>query len=140
MAKSKKQSTIEVNIHDDELMVSLGIRPPKLEEKDPSVWTKTSNERRILKSLRRKFKNKFIGGDIKVKPIPVLARITVNLHKNSIFPHTTYSKICYQHQIREFLDKFYDVDKNGLVYSLYDKYVYNGKTYEAGELPFWFNK
>lgn len=42
-----------VNVHDDELMIKLGIRPPHLVPRDPSVWTKTPYEKKLLKSLRR---------------------------------------------------------------------------------------
>ena len=30
-----------VDVHDDAQMVELGIRPPSLAPRDPSVWTKT---------------------------------------------------------------------------------------------------
>ena len=44
-----------VDVHDDELMVSLGIRYPKAKPRDPSVWNKTDEEKILLRKLRTKY-------------------------------------------------------------------------------------
>lgn len=122
----------KINVHDDELMVSLGMRYPDLKPKDPSVWTKTPEEVRMLKVLRRRHKGKMHFHTIPIKHIPVRARLIVQLKKNKIFPKSTYSSECYMHEIGDILSKYYQ-DKNCLIV----KYSYNGRTYEHWERPFW---
>ena len=95
-------------------------------KRDPCVWIKTDQERKLLKSLRKRTKMHF--NSIPCKEIPVLAKLIVYLKKNKEFPHTTYSTMCYMNHIGSVLSRYSD---------LVSKYSYNGKTYLPSERPFW---
>lgn len=123
-----------VDVHDDALMVKLGIFPPINTQKDLSVWTKSKQEKKILKSLR--FKSKMHFGCPPRKTIPVKDKLIIQLKKNKQFPYTTYSIICYMHQIDSILDFFCQKNNNAKV-NVVAKYTFNGKTYLPNERPFW---
>ena len=127
----------EINVHDDELMIKLGIRPPHLSLRDSSVWTKTPHEKKLLQSERRKHKEKIHFHSVPHKSIPVLAKLIIHLKKNDKFPYTTYSTKCWQHDIPNIISKYYQKDKTGANVCLVTKYTYNGKTYNPDERPFW---
>lgn len=127
-----------VNVHDDALMVELGIRPAVLTPRDKSVWVKTPNEARLLKSLRRTSKDRIYFHTIPEKSIPVKAKLIIQLKKNDKFPKTTYSTECWQHEIRNILWNYSQKNKKtGLNECLVSKYTYNNKTYGPTERPFW---
>jgi hypothetical protein len=129
--KEKKVPEVSwINIHDDALMVKLGIYKPQAEPRDPQIWTKTKQEKKLLKSLRSKGKMHF--GTIYSKPIPVQDKLIIQLKKNKKFPYTTYSMTCSMNQIGDILRFF--CDKTG---NLVSKYYFNGKTYKPSERPFW---
>lgn len=123
-----------VDVHDDALMVKLGIFPPIDTPKDLSVWTKSNQEKKILKSVR--CKNKMHFGCPVQKPIPVQDKLIIQLKKNKQFPYTTYSIICYMHQIGNILD-FFCQQSNNTKINVVAKYTFNGKTYLPNERPFW---
>lgn len=58
MIKKKTDST-HIDVNDDNLMVELGMRPPLLTPRDPSVWTKTKQEKVKLRALRKSVKKTF---------------------------------------------------------------------------------
>lgn len=126
-----------VNVHDDELMIKLGIRPPHVSPKDMSVWTKTPHEKKVLRSERRKHKETIHFHSVPRKSIPVRANLIIYLKKNKKFPNTTYSTECWQHEIGDILLNYYTSTKSGNSESLVTKYVYNGRTYAPNERPFW---
>lgn len=127
-----------VDVHDDALMIELGIRPPALAPKDPSVWTKTPYERRMLRSYRRIHKGKMHTGVAKIKPIPVRAKLIIQLKSNKKFPYSTYSTVCNMHEIGNILLRYRQWNKRtGFSESLVLKYSYNGRTYKPEERPFW---
>lgn len=138
MKKNKKELDPWIDIHDDELMISLGIRPPHLEERDPEVWTKTTQEKKLLRSLRNKHKGKMSPSVYDIKPIPVEDKLIIQLSKNKKFPNSTYSINCGMHQIGDVLRYFNVEDKSGNSINVVAKYTFNGKTYEPSERPFWF--
>lgn len=126
-----------VDVHDDDLMVELGIRPPKLAPKDPSVWTKTSNEKRLLKAVRTRRDVRISIGS--PKTIPIRSKLIIFLKKNKKYPHTTYSTECWQHEVGYILNRYWVIDrKTNFVEPLVAKYIYNGKTYQPNERPFWY--
>lgn len=137
--KNKKPSTSGwIDVHNDTLMVELGIRPKSLSPKDPSVWTKTNQERKLLHSLKRSHKGKIHMGSVPEKVIPVRAKLIIQLKKNSKFPNTTYSMICDMHKINDILNSFMQYDKQTkTMINLVAKYKYNDKEYSPNELPFW---
>lgn len=136
---SKPAQDSAIDIKNDDLMVSLGIRVPKLEPNDPSVWTKTPQERKTLKKLRRGKYGDMRFHTIPSKSIPVIAKLIICLKKNKKFPKTTYSCECYMHKIGDILSEYTQENKkSGYIESLVTKYVYNGQTYKPSERPFWF--
>lgn len=127
-----------VDVHNDALMVELGIRPAMLSPRDKTVWTKTPNERRLLKSLRRSGKGRIHFHSVPEKSIPVRTKLIIQLVKNDKFPKTTYSTECWQHEIKNILLQYYKRNKKtGVNECLVSKYTYNGKTYAPNERPFW---
>lgn len=127
-----------IDVHDDALMVELGIRPKPLSPKDPNVWTKTNQERKLLRNLKRSHKEKIHMGSIPEKVIPVKAKLIIQLKRNNKFPNTTYSMICYMHKISNILSSFMQYDKQSkTMINLVAKYKYNDKEYSPNELPFW---
>jgi len=127
-----------VDVHDDALMVELGIRPPKAVPRDSSVWTKTLKEKKLLASMKSQHKGRMHFSIAPTRIIPVRAKLIIQLKKNRIFPHTTYSTICWQHQISDILSRYYIVNKKTkCIEPIVSKYYYNGRTYKPNELPFW---
>lgn len=127
-----------VDVHDDALMVELGIHPRPATPRDPSVWTKSKQEKKILRTLRCSHKGKMHLGTSPRKVIPVRAKLIVQLKKNKRFPHTTYSTICGMHQIGDVLNFFHQWDRqNKVMVNVVAKYTFNGKTYAPNERPFW---
>lgn len=150
MSKNKKQSPNKaiqsreenwIDIKNDELMVKEGLRQPKLEPRDESVWSKTPNEKRILRSVRDK--SKLHTSVIPTKSIPVRSKLIIYLEKNNVYPKTTISTECWQHEISEIISNYMIVDKKNskkdkTVYkNIVLKYSWNGKTYRNNELPIW---
>lgn len=127
-----------VDIHDANLMIQLGMHPCFLKPKDSSVWTKTDSEKKRLKVLRKRFKGSMHFHSVPTRPIPVRAKLIIQLKKNKKFPNTTYSTICNMHQISEVLSTFCQEDPTThIMENVVAKYSYNGKTYSPSELPFW---
>lgn len=140
--KQGKPTEVEdrwIDVHDDDVMRAHGLwRPYNQSPRDPSVWTKTPAERRILKKLRHTHK----GEDMHFhsaprKSIRVRAKLIIQLYKNNKFDKTTYSTECWQHEIPDILSMYYVVDKpSGYAINVVRKYVWNGKTYGPKDLPF----
>ena len=135
----RSEEDLWVDVRDRELMIKLGIHPPYATPRDPSVWTKTPNEKRLLRSLRKSVKGRIHFGTPPRKHIPVRAKLIIQLKKNKKFPYTTYSTECWQHEIGDILLNYYQTNKKtGFSECLVSKYVYNGKTYSPNERPFWY--
>lgn len=133
---SKDLEESKVNVQDDLQMVELGIRPPLLAERDKSAWTKTARDKKLLKKLRRGNSNCHFG-TVPIKPIPVKGKLIIYLKKNNVFPKTTYSTECWQHEISNILMKYFYTAKSGVSHYLVMKYEFNGKSYLPNERPFW---
>ena len=144
--KSPKNKAIQqdedrwIDVHDDNVMREMGFnRPFNQAPRDESVWTKTPNERRLLKMVRHSCK----GEDMHFHSAPskfirVRGKLIIHLKKNKTFPKTTYSTECWQSDIQEILSKYIITNNNlKISESAVAKYTWNGKTYYPGELPFW---
>lgn len=130
-----------VDIHDEDIMVELGIRPKALSERDPSVWTKTPNEKRLLKELKHSVKGRIHFNSTPVKSIPVRSKLIIFLKKNNKYPKSVYSTECWQHEIGDIISRYTCDNKvSKLPESIVLKYSYNGKTYSPRERPFWPGK
>lgn len=138
MIQTMKEKKIEwVDVHNDALMVSLGIRQPDLSPKDPECWTKTSKEKKILKRLRKRHKHSITTSSIiPSRFIPVYSKLIIQLYKNDQFNKTTYSTMCWQSDIANILSRYMSIKNKSLV----SKYYWNGKWYKSNELPFWHSK
>lgn len=141
VTKKQKKSAkeIEIDVTNDDLMVSIGIRLPKLTSRDQSVWTKTPNEKRILRNVRSSSKG--LSGHFNVIPeknIPVRGKLIIYLKKNTKYPKTTYSIECWQHEIAGIIGNYRALNKQSkLNENVVLKYTWNGQTYAVGTLPFW---
>ena len=126
-----------IDIKNDELMISLGIRPPHVKPKDKDVWTKTPYEKNAVKMKKRGNKNTDHFYNVPVKHIPVRTKLIIQLKKNKVFDKSTYVTECWQHEIGDILYKYYVENKTGGKDCLIKKYIYNGKEYKPDEKPFW---
>lgn len=136
MKKDKEEGWIDV--HNDALMVKLGIRPPILNTKDTSIWSKTNQERKSLRKAKRNSVKNMHFSIAPEKNIPVTAKLIIYLKKNNKYPNTTYSTICKMNRIGDIIDNYYSINKHTkVVTNLVSKYSYNGKTYSPKERPFW---
>ncbi len=129
-----------IDIHDDDVMRANGLwRPYDVTPRDPSVWTKTNAERKLIKKLRGTWK----GLDLHFHNVPrkfiqVPGKLIIQLKKNKTYPKTTYSIKCWQSDIPEILAKYTITDKKTKTsITAVAKYKWNGKTYSPAELPFW---
>lgn len=136
---SQREDNSWVDVHNDALMVELGIHLPNVTPRDKNVWTKTPNEKRLLKVMRNSVKKEKIHfHSSPVKSIPVLAKLIIYLKKNDKFSNTTYSTKCKMHKIDSILQKYCWYNKKTNCFeSLVSKYSYNGRTYAPEERPFW---
>lgn len=138
----------KVNVYNDEEMVSLGIRNPKVSPRDPNVWTKTLEEKAKARVARNTIKacfssniskNKYVPfyGDLIVYIKPSSKYYTVDAKSGKKFNKTTFSHKCNQSDIPFILSKYFELDPRiNLRISLVVKYSWNGKTYSPRELPF----
>ncbi len=139
--KSTHRKDSWVDVHDDALMVELGIRQPNATPRDKTVWTKTPNEKRILRNMRNSVrKEKIHFYTVPNKSIPVWDKLIIYLKKNKTFPNTTYSTKCWMHEIGDILSMYNQYNKKTDFYdNLVVKYSYNGKTYKPEERPYWIS-
>lgn len=129
-----------IDVHDDDVMREMGLfRPFDQTPRDESVWSKTPQEKRMLKKVRHSCKDRDMHfHSIPRKPIRVRCKLIINLFKNKHFNKTTYSTECWQHEIQEILAKYHVLNrKTGYYESVVRKYSWNGKTYNPTDLPFW---
>lgn len=121
----KKEENIRIDVHNDVVMRENGlIRPYEQSPRDPSVWSKTSAERKALKkATKHEHRKNMHFGTIPPKRTTVRDTLIVTLIKNKIYPKTTYSfKNCSDNNINNIISSF--VTKNGK--SLVSKYYFNG--------------
>lgn len=138
-AVQRKEEDRWIDVHNDDVMREMGFfRPFNQAPRDKSVWTKTPNERRLLRELRHSVKRDMHIHSIPIKRIPVRAKLIIQLKKNKKFPKTTYSTECWQHEIGDILMQyFWRNNKTGYAENLVLKYSFNGRTYGPNERPFW---
>lgn len=129
----EKNSITWVDVHNDALMVELGIRQPNVEPKDISCWTKSDREKKILKKLRKRFKHSLKTGSYHTsRIIPVYGKLIIQIKPKSGYK-TVYSTQCGQSDIPRILSNYVDSKGESVVI----KYRWNNKWYNYGTLPFW---
>lgn len=150
--QKKEHDSGWVDVHNDAQMVSLGIRCKLAEPRDPSVWTKTKSEKKSAKWARRQLKHAFdhASWPAPFRPIEIPGKLIIRIKKTSKFSKvmsngvkfykTTFSHECKQSDIPEILSKYMIRGKNKQDITLVQWYKWNGKTYSADELPFWYGK
>ena len=138
----KKTEEEWIDIHDDALMVSLGLRQPKLIPRDPSVWTKSKKEKEFIKKMKHSISQQFVntwGG--KKDIVNFKGKLNVTIKKNDSFtmydstlkrriPKTTFSFNCYEYYIPFILQRF----KISKTEDLVIKVTFNGKPYTSTKL------
>jgi hypothetical protein len=134
----RKEEDRWIDVHNDETMRKMGFfRPLDQLERDKNVWTKNSYERKSLKIAKYSGKDMHFHS-IPRKIIPVQDKLIIYLTKNKKFPKTTYSVICFMHDIPNILANYNVVNsKTKMSKSVVSKYSFNGKTYKPDELPVW---
>ena len=122
MQKKKEES---VNVHDQELMIELGIHPPYREIYD---FNKTLKEKADLLAYKHKDGRGFYTRGVHKKPysIPVYDKLIIYVKEDG-----TRSINCGQSDIPDILYRL-KKDKKTIL-----KYQWNGRTYQSNEIPFW---
>lgn len=124
-----KRLCIAEHINDDAWMVAEGLRPPMVQPRDPSVWTKTAEERELVRKLKHQKYRLTRGGGGGRKYIPVYLKLIVQVKG---WEKTTYSLKCWQNDIPRIIGHFNAGNGQEVI-----KYQWNGKTYKPNEVPFW---
>ena len=122
MQKKKEES---VNVHDQALMIELGIHPPYRQFYD---FSKTQQEKSKLKKCKNKDGRGFYTRGFHSKPysIPVYGKLIIYVKEDG-----TKSISCGQSDIPDILYRL-KKDKKTIL-----KYQWNGRTYQNNEIPFW---
>lgn len=141
--KSPKNKAVQdqndrwIDVHDDAVMREMGFSRFDRTPRDKSVWTKTPNERRLLKATRHTCKGDMHFHAAPAKRGTVRAKLIVQLKSNKYFSKSTYSYMCLNTVIDDILGKFrVNNPKTGYSESIVAKYSYNGKTYALEERPY----
>jgi hypothetical protein len=132
MTTQKKEENRWIDVHNDKVMHEMGlVRQPVYVGRDQSVWTKSKNEKRILHNEKLRYRD---DSDSHFHSIPpkrntVYAKLIIQLVPNKKFPHSTYSKECWDTAVPTALDVYTITNKSGVSKSLVSKYWFNGKEY-----------
>lgn len=135
-----------IDVHDHDLMVSLGIQLPYYEGRDPSVWSKTKAEKEQLASMKARCST-VLPRQWPYEPrrSPIFANLIVRIRPSNKFKfidkhgneqkktYFSHKNVCLS-DISSILDKYY-VWKDKMRKTLVISYTWNGKTYSPNELP-----
>lgn len=135
-----------IDVHDHDLMVSLGMRQPLYEGRDPKVWEKTKKEKEMLKAMKARCTT-ILPRQWPYAPSrsPFFSKLIVRIRPSNKFKFTdkhgneqkktyfSHKNVC-ESDIPYILAKYY-VFKDKAHQSLVISYTWNGKTYSFGELP-----
>lgn len=124
-----KKTSDWVNIHDEKLMVSLGIHPR--DYKIPN-FSKTEKEKAMLRRMKRSampITTKMVSNN--EASFPLYDKIIVYLLRNNSYKKQIYSSKIWMKDIQSYINSF--VSKKGK--NLVKYYFFNGKKYRANELP-----
>lgn len=127
-----------IDVHNDSVMREMGFtRPLPQAPRDTSVWSKTPNERRLLRNVKHYREKDGHFHSAPPKRSTVRAKLIIQLKANKIFPKSTYSFLCLDTNVEETLGKFRVANqKTGKMISLVTKYSYNGISYGPEERPY----
>lgn len=100
--KKDEKKVESVDVNNDAQMVALGIRPPHLKPRDPSVWSKTEKERKAWKKQRH-----FPAPDTRwappTKPSKFIGQLIVHVRG---LEKTTYRHDCPETDLSYLLSKY----------------------------------
>lgn len=103
----KRKELPPVNIHNDQECIDLGLRLPKRVPRDPSIWTKSSKDKRALKAIKKTVKTPNLGWAPPQKESRLSETLIINVKD---YPKTTYTfKNCPETNIDYILNKYKDV-------------------------------
>lgn len=129
---NQKEESRWIDIHNDKVVNEMGLmRPLSQEPRDNSVWSKTPNERRILKNVKYQgSRSNMHFGTVPTKRSTVVAKLIIYLKPNKTFPKSTYSFSCTDTSVNSILSKFVVTNpKSKQFESVINKYSYNGRIY-----------
>lgn len=121
-----KKITEWIDVNDDALMVSLGLRYPNAEKRDPNVWTKSEKEKAILKKVRNSFSGTLCKGGGKDDHESFKGKLRFTIEKSDKFMtfdsklkrkvfKTTFSVSCYKKDIPFILNKYVNEKGQSLI-------------------------
>jgi hypothetical protein len=135
-----------IDIHDHDLMVSLGMQQPFYEGRDPSVWSKTPDEKEKLRVLKDRCTTILPRPWPHVEPrVPFYGKLIVRIRPSNKFKfldkhkneqkktYFSHKNVCIS-DIPNILAQYY-VWKDKARQTLVISYIWNGKTYSYNELP-----
>lgn len=122
--KKEEKKVEPVNVNDDAMMVSLGIRKPFVQPRDPSVWTKTEKERKAWKK-QRNFPTPNSRWAAPTRSSRFTGRLIVHVKG---MDKTTYSHICPETDVQYLLGK-YKSDNSSII-----RAFWNGKEIDPERL------
>lgn len=143
-----EEEDVWVDVHDHELMVSLGIHLPYYKGRDSKVWEKTSKEKELLKQMKARCNNTMpkSWGLFNPNRYPFYSKLIVRIRPSNKFKfkdkhgneqkktYFSHKNVCVS-DIPNILSKYY-VWKDKSRQSLVISYYWNGKTYRPEELPY----
>lgn len=137
-----------IDIHDDALMIGLGLRPDFYQGRSESVWSKTPEERKQLVQLKARCTTILPQGwPESEKRYPLYADLIVRIRPSNKFQiydkksGHNQKKTTFSHKrinvvdIPKILEKYYVWKKDIGRQSLVIFYIWNGKKYSPGEIP-----
>jgi hypothetical protein len=126
MKKNVKSERVNVR-NDNEMRLNGFFRPFEQAKRDVSVWSKTDNDRKLLKRLKHSMKGDWHFHAIP-RPRPLCkAKLIVRLKNNKKFKKSVYSFECFDTEINDLIASFGHVNKNGYHVSPVISYSFNGK-------------
>ena len=133
----QKEENRWIDVHNDDVVREMGIIRPSIQTpRDERVWSKTPNERRLLKEVRHSVKRDMHLPSFPTKYTPSRGKLVVSLKRNKNFSKSTYSTECWPFEIDDILIKYHRRNnKTGLTESIISTWSFNGRTYGINERP-----
>lgn len=100
--KKEEKKVEPVDVNNDAQMVALGIRPPHVKPRNPSVWTKTEKERKAWRKQRH-FPAPDTSWAAPIRPSRFIGRLIVHVKGSD---KTTYRHDCPETDLAYLLGKY----------------------------------
>lgn len=100
----KKKELPPVDVTNDAECIALGLRLPKRQPRDPSIWTKSNRDRQLIKKYKKSSSLADIGWAAPKRESKLVDKLIVNVKDN---PKTTYCyKNCLDTNVSYILDRY----------------------------------